>query len=308
MKYDELTAALFAEYGQVLQRVTWDIEEADEIVRLHLNLHDGRALGIVLARWEMSLADDPAVLLAERVREALKPVIAQRLRPHPEVAQADLSEYVIGYRSWRALRVPALDGDPFKLGAIGSGTHVWEGANEVLATCAPHRHPAPQPKCDCGLYAWHAPHKLVKTGGLRRSDFVYGAVRARGRIEVHRDGFRAQYAQPIVLMYMEDNEGMRDAAQRVGASLGLPVVGASAIEAFCSEHGKPVPMEMRPEFDLPPLPSPNQAHGVFQTRPPTTSNHFSGRAADINVSSAYRSAAEQAALWWRARDDKGRFQ
>ena len=75
-----------------------------------------------------------------------------------------------------------------------------------MAHCpAASRHQAPGNSCQCGLYAYHPgrrsatevfPDPNLDLYSLRAS----GLVEAWGRVEVHLDGFRAQYARPLALI------------------------------------------------------------------------------------------------------------
>lgn len=144
-----------------------------------------------------------------------------------------LDDYVIGYRSWLI--------QSGQLGAWGMGTDVWRGNAEVQATCRFDLHPAPSPGCHCGFHCFHDVASAIGDDYFKLTDdpriAVLGAVRCRGNLEVHHDGFRAEYAQPICLL---------------GApQFGLPSVDAAEdLVAFAAEYGKPVPPELRPAQDL----------------------------------------------------------
>jgi hypothetical protein len=113
------------------------------------------------------------------------------------------------------------------------------------------RHHAPAPDCGCGFNAYHEPRGRLGTsvrGGTTL--MVAGAIRARGHIEVHHEGFRAQYAQPIALAYggRDDPDGER--VRQAAAEFGIAAVPLSDLLAFTQEFGHPVPQEMRPEERL----------------------------------------------------------
>ncbi len=61
-------------------------------------------------------------------------------------------------------------------------------------------HEAPDADCECGLYAYHPwsgmGQHLVEDSG-HRDGAVVGLVEAWGRVEVHSEGFRAEYAKPV---------------------------------------------------------------------------------------------------------------
>jgi len=108
-------------------------------------------------------------------------------------------------------------------------------------------HRAPDPRCRCGLYAWHDPAQLTGFVG-QRAELVYGAVLAWGRVEVHADGLRAEYAEPVVLAYRDDQTYRHvRRVQAIGSELGLPVVELGDLEREASSFGELVPAELRPK-------------------------------------------------------------
>jgi hypothetical protein len=71
---------------------------------------------------------------------------------------------------------------------------------------------------------------------------VPGIVEARGAVEVHHDGFRAQEARPHVLFVAPGRNArqIRRLAEAYGAAVidvGGAVGGAQEIVAYCREHG-----------------------------------------------------------------------
>lgn len=171
----------------------------------------------------------PGVDAYEYALEQLGRVSSGRDREPRSEPEPELDDYLIGYRSW------LIEGG--RLGPWGTGDDVWRGNAEVRATCRVHRHAAPDPDCHCGFHCFHDVASAVGEDyfGLTEDPriAVLGAVRCRGNVEVHHDGFRAEYAQPICL---------------VGApQLGLPSVDEpDDLVAFAAGYGKPVPAELRP--------------------------------------------------------------
>lgn len=107
-----------------------------------------------------------------------------------------LAGTIIGVREWRGKR---------GLKPITSPTGGFEWKSDGSATEAECRcdHDPPQPDCGCGLYAYH-PWSIFGTDLLSRpsvGESVVGLVEAWGKIEVHRDGFRAQYAKPVAFVF-----------------------------------------------------------------------------------------------------------
>ena len=79
-------------------------------------------------------------------------------------------------------------------------------------------HTAPEPTCQCGLYAHHP--TLSRRHGLQRGwaaitgalpQGLIGIAEAWGSVELHATGFRAQYARPHALgvhrAYLESEQG-----------------------------------------------------------------------------------------------------
>jgi hypothetical protein len=112
-----------------------------------------------------------------------------------------LAEKLYGLRAWP---IGVDDRGDIRLG--GYAGRQWRRAGETTwAECVrtdrlPRLHAAPAPagECTCGLYVLHpyraADHIALRTfpGGFD----VVGLVEAWGRVHVHAEGFRAQYAKP----------------------------------------------------------------------------------------------------------------
>lgn len=139
---------------------------------------------------ERDLREWNTIDLAER--EAQMKILATEW----ESRAPDLMDYVVGYRAWN------LHGGQIK--PIGAGDDVWKGGLEVRASCKNGGlHVSPDSECECGLYAWHD-FERVKAGVNEAQ--VYGAVQAWGRIEVHQEGFRSEYMQPVMLAYDDTDD------------------------------------------------------------------------------------------------------
>jgi hypothetical protein len=109
-------------------------------------------------------------------------------------------------------------------------------------------HPAPHPGCDCGLYALHAP-EFMSRWHQGEPLMVHGAVLGWGRMEVHHEGWRAQYAQPVMLAFDGDRQPYNhcERVKAMGAELGLPVVEWPDFEAEARKLAEPVPDALRPK-------------------------------------------------------------
>lgn len=125
-------------------------------------------------------------------------------------------------------------GSPWMLGALDVGQH------------APPDHDAPHPDCECGLYAYFDVHRENNPHGFD-TDLIWGAVAAWGRVEVHSSGFRAEYAEPVVLAY-SPRDAYEDVVnlQTIAGELGLPFVTFDELPAEAAKHGQTVPKDMRP--------------------------------------------------------------
>lgn len=184
----------------------------------------------------------------------------------------DLTRKVIGWRAWRMLPAgmyplsafdppPAQFEEGWRLGPVGcTSAPAWHpGANRAL--CYRHTfgflryadtlnevdHQAPWTECGCGLYAWHTP--LMIDGSVRSGDLAAGLVAAWGRVCVHNDGFRAEWAEPVALVLPSDAERVwARRLARVAAHYKVPLVPEVDIFApgFADSLGAPVPNSLRP--------------------------------------------------------------
>ncbi len=82
-------------------------------------------------------------------------------------------------------------------------------------------HPAPDPGCECGLYALHPQAQISEWVDVFLFGGVAGVVEAWGQIELHEVGFRAQFARPKLLfepashlISMKDLTSIHEAAER----------------------------------------------------------------------------------------------
>lgn len=175
----------------------------------------------------------------------------------PAAPPPHLHGKVIGFRGW------TLDG--YKLLSANRRQHGmhWEiGENKAVCKIdqriqflggrdprrgRPPAHEAPHPDCECGLYAYFEPRRENNPHNFRKDELIWGAVAAWGRIEVHADGFRAEYAQPVVLAY-HPRQPYEDviAAEAIASEWNLPFVRLDELPAEAEKHGGLVPEDMRP--------------------------------------------------------------
>lgn len=154
----------------------------------------------------------------------------------------DLIAPVIGFRAWR------LGADRLLSPYIPCR---WEGrtmhaqcydANRTLLRGegwldAPH--PSPDPRCQCGIYAYHRPGLRAYYGEFAWAE---GIIAAWGRIEVHADGFRAESGRIEALARpdREDPSVVRT-VERIADGLGVPLLGRADLAAAASAFGRPLP-------------------------------------------------------------------
>jgi glycine cleavage system H lipoate-binding protein len=173
-------------------------------------------------------------------------------------AGPDLAQALAGYRGWR------LDDDLVLRGH--TLPEPWApGVNE--ARCRFHqfgggrrrRHLAPHPRCMCGLYALcdRADSRLLGTDAI-------GSVAAWGDVQVHRTGFRAQFACVTALCALPELAGpkararLEGAAKRYGVRL---VTSLDDLEAEALRFGAPVDFELI-EPAVEPAPAARRAPGA----------------------------------------------
>jgi hypothetical protein len=115
----------------------------------------------------------------------------------------------------------------------------WPAGGAWLEASCPSAegHSAPAPGCGCGVHAWHPRPRAARRILAGRRE-IPGIVEASGAIEVHEDGFRAEWARPYALLLAPG----RNAAliHRLGAAYHVPIVdvgGADAVLAWCRAHG-----------------------------------------------------------------------
>lgn len=166
---------------------------------------------------------------------------------------------VIGYRSWYTDDRPD---QPF-LKSIVQNNH-WEKQNEARCMRPAHWHrgPAPGDGCECGLYAFHG---LEQAFGYSGKKGVTGIVRGWGLTRIHRDGWRAQYAEVLAIIEPKPPEPTapgwvhaqgdwvtrhRDLARQAAEYYQVPLIPYQAAEVMASEFGKFVPEEIRPDSSI----------------------------------------------------------
>lgn len=107
-----------------------------------------------------------------------------------------------GIRAWR------VDDRGILYGAGRGSDWRWAPGGEATVACCEATvdcpesgsHSPPDPDCGCGLYGVHlgAAGEYVPEPGLQ--PLACGVIEAWGRVELHEDGFRAEFARPVALL------------------------------------------------------------------------------------------------------------
>ena len=159
----------------------------------------------------------------------------------------DLAAAVVGFRSWRlaggGLQSPYIpcrwDGRVMHAECYDANRGLVRGEGWL-----DEPHDSPHPDCRCGIYAYHSPGARNYYGEVW---WCEGVVSAWGRVEVHADGYRAEFARVEALGVPDLGNPRLDAAvAAVGRDLGVPVMASAALPAFAGELGDPVPPGLRP--------------------------------------------------------------
>ncbi len=124
------------------------------------------------------------------------------------------------------------------------GPLAWSPDGEpTSAHCLGGAHRAPDPECDCGLYAYHPDSLTHEHIRGPHTTLLTGVIEAWGRIELHEDGFRAQYARPVVVFEPAFHLAALDQLANLAAvsrRYGAPIVAmpkAEHAKEWCRQHG-----------------------------------------------------------------------
>jgi hypothetical protein len=162
-------------------------------------------------------------------------------------AAPDLAGAVAGFRSWRIangrLQSPYVpcrwDGPLMHAECLDANRGLQRGRGWLAAP-----HASPHPDCQCGIYAYHRPGPRTWFGEVW---WCEGVITAWGRIEVHGEGIRAEFAR-VRALAVPEHGGPRLAAivHGIGDELGVPVVAPAELGAVADALGGPVPEALRP--------------------------------------------------------------
>lgn len=139
-----------------------------------------------------------------------------------------------GLRTWTVVGESGAE----RLAGPHQGAMWPPGGAWLEATCAQSSgHQPPTHGCDCGLHAWHPSRRSARRVLASRRD-IPGIAEARGAIEVHEDGFRAERARPYALVLARGRNALL--VRRLADAYAAQVVeadGADAVLAFCRARG-----------------------------------------------------------------------
>jgi hypothetical protein len=146
----------------------------------------------------------------------------------------DLIEPLVGFRNWRLI-----DGilvSPY------SGAEWHEPL--MCGRCLVSSHAAPDPACDCGVSAYPDPQLRFSTIDFRG---VSGIVTLWGRVEVHADRMRAEFARIEALaLYSRWSARQRQAVTAAARRLGVDLVDLHEQGTAAADYGAALPPELAP--------------------------------------------------------------
>jgi hypothetical protein len=180
------------------------------------------------------------------------------------------TEPLLGYRIW------SMATSPISLTGIVYTSVKWTPKGPTHATCMRRtranfstttketnkcEHP-PEMKCNDGMFAFYDLERMKSSGLPFTHTFfaVRGSVQGWGKIILHEDGYRAEYAQPIAIIdeteetikkwvpqaaaFLEPRLEFDDAykmrrnrVKLVAQNYGLPIIPEDDIEEFSRNYG-----------------------------------------------------------------------
>jgi hypothetical protein len=105
----------------------------------------------------------------------------------------------------------------------------------------------PVARCSCGIYAYHEAGNML---AALDAQTIGGAVLCWGRITIHPEGIRAQFARPIALCRPEpwwNAEQSQPVLLRIATSYRIPLLESSCLTSYAGEFGdsyRPGPAEL----------------------------------------------------------------
>jgi hypothetical protein len=139
-----------------------------------------------------------------------------------------------GLRTW----IVVVEEGSERLRGLNKGGEWPPGDGWLEAECprtAEHRPPGRE--CECGIHAWHPTLRSARRVLASRAE-VAGVVEARGAVEVHEDGFRAERARPYALVSTPTRNGKRvRRLAEIYATQVIEVRKPAELVAWCRERG-----------------------------------------------------------------------
>lgn len=233
---------------------------------------------------------------------------------------ADLTQKVVGYRFW-VEHEGALNSQGHTSWTWGRGVQearcdkssdqFWHfslslsggSQSEPAAKCEV----SPGNGCTCGLHAYHdAPEEGTRGPFQNPGSNIPGVVLAWGTIEVHKNGFRSQFAEILCLGYNELwPRSVIEKVKKLAMDYEVDCLPLGQLKVFAEEHGSPVPKDLYPEEP------PSSAEGAPEERalatPAYPSFQFNIPQFTGGVSASYASMPELLPLpalskkrrWWQ---------
>lgn len=173
----------------------------------------------------------------------------------------DLTTEVVGFRQWYVSRdlelmstglrrVPwAVDVNTAECRAVWPYGALAGTSNPCGST------PARAGLCGCGLYGLHDPSEFWygRSSGIavffdsaHPDPLVSGVITAWGDIQVHWQGFRAQYAR-VAALALPESPRDRAVVEVVAARYGVPCVPVDQLAQVAREFGDTIPSGLRPK-------------------------------------------------------------
>ncbi len=166
----------------------------------------------------------------------------------------DLIEPVIGFRKWRltsrGLTSPYI---PLPWSRPVMEARCYWSPLLAKQDRVKGAHLAPHPTCRCGIYADYEPKPRPP---LPYVWSVFGIVTVWGRIELHREGMRAQHARVEALaLSAEWALRQRRGIERAAADLGVDLVDYRSLGERAEDYGRHLPAFLIPGWSAPATPS-----------------------------------------------------
>ncbi len=163
----------------------------------------------------------------------------------------------VGYRLWR---VDPADG--WLAGRLQSlvAETLWPTRERLQSVCEGHLAPArslwrlheldrgtprgaPLPECTCGIYAYHEIRPMLREISITVRDEplrLGGAVLCWGRIVIHPEGIRAEYARPLALCLppaLPVTAWAEARVHEVARAYAVPVLAPEPMIRYAQEFG-----------------------------------------------------------------------